>query len=107
MAAGRIYAAIGTQVQKAGFDNITQRAHTTKGRKIWLMAGSTLSAATFSMLPVSPRVHARPEPEVAYLVDAAARRNLHPQRSEVLISALMALKARDRGLARERGLAVD
>jgi phytoene synthase len=99
MAAGRIYAAIGTAVEKAKFDNITRRAHTTRGRKIWLMAGSTLSATTFSILPVSPRVHAKPEPEVAYLVDAAARRNPNPGRSETLIAALMALKAHDRGLA--------
>jgi len=99
LAAGKIYAAIGAEVQKAKFDSITRRAHTTKGRKLWLLAGSTLSATTFSIMPVSARVHAKPEPEVAYLVEAAARRNLHPGRSEVLISALMQLKARDRGLA--------
>lgn len=102
MAAGKIYAAIGVEVAKAKYDNISQRAHTTKGRKMWLLANSALSATAFSVLPVSPRVHAKPEPEVAYLVDAAAHRNLHPERSEVLISALMALKARDRGLLVDR-----
>ncbi|ADE84445.1 15-cis-phytoene synthase [Rhodobacter capsulatus] len=99
MAAGKIYAAIGAEVAKAKYDNITRRAHTTKGRKLWLVANSAMSATATSMLPLSPRVHAKPEPEVAHLVDAAAHRNLHPERSEVLISALMALKARDRGLA--------
>ncbi|PYF10579.1 phytoene synthase [Rhodobacter viridis] len=102
LAAGKIYAAIGTEVAKAKFDNITQRAHTTKGRKLWLVANSAMSATAASLLPLSPRVHARPEPEVAHLVDAAAHRNLHPERSEVLISALMALKARDRGLVVDR-----
>ncbi len=99
LAAGRIYAAIGTEVQKAKFDNITRRAHTTKGRKVWLLAGSALTAATCSMLPLSPRVHARPEPEVAFLVDAAARPNPVPCRSEKLIEVLAQLKARDRELA--------
>ena len=99
LAAGRIYAAIGTEVHKAKYDNITRRAHTSKGRKIWLLAGSALAATTCSMLPLSPRVHARPEPEVAYLVDAAARRSPAPGRSEKLMEVLLQLKARDRELA--------
>lgn len=102
MSAGNIYAAIGAEVQKAKFDNITRRAHTSKGRKLWLMTGSTMTASIFSLLPLSPRVHARPEPEVAFLVDAAAKRKTTMGRSEALIDALMALKARD--LERDRSM---
>lgn len=97
-AAGHIYAAIGADVRRAGFDSITRRARTTKAEKLGWLALSTLRAGTSLVLPVSARVHARPEPETAFLVDAAARRAKGQQRSEALLAVFAQLEARDRGL---------
>ncbi|MBZ4022332.1 phytoene synthase [Rhodobacter sp. TJ_12] len=99
LAAGRVYAAIGDQVVRQGHDSVTSRAYTSGRRKIFLMVGSVFSSFGFSLLPRSARLHAKPEPEVAFLVDAAARKPEGPDRADKLIEAMIALKSRDRGLA--------
>ena len=99
-AARHIYAGIGSQVARAGHDSISQRARTSKGQKLTWLALSALRAGVSQVLPASAMLHARPEPEVAFLVDAAARRRVGTARSETLLSVLAQLEARDRGLAR-------
>lgn len=99
LAAGHIYGAIGTEVARAGYDSVTARARTGRGRKLGLLALSAAQAGVASLLPASARLHARPDPSVAFLVDAAARRGTAAARSDALLRVLAQLEARDRGLA--------
>lgn len=98
-AARHIYDGIGGQVRQAGFDSVTQRAHTGAGRKLaWL----ALSAGRSALSAVAPRpavLHAAPAAEVAFLVSAAARPQPSRGRSDALLSVLAQLEARDRGMA--------
>ncbi len=71
-AARHIYAAIGPQVAKAGYDNITRRAYTSKGTKLGLLGLSILRTGVSTVAPQSPILYARALPEVQFLVDAAA-----------------------------------
>lgn len=98
-AARHIYAGIGTCVARAGFDSLSHRARTSRLQKTAWLALSGLRAAASTILPAAATLHARPEPEVAFLVEAAARRTAAPARSERLMSVLAQLEARDRGLA--------
>ncbi|MCU0827563.1 MAG: phytoene/squalene synthase family protein [Tabrizicola sp.] len=99
MAARLIYAGIGGAVARAGHDGVTARAHTTKGQKLgWLMLASLKAGAT-RVMPQPATLHAPPEPEVAFLVQAAARTAPQRARSEALLSVLAQLEARDRGLS--------
>ncbi len=98
-AARHIYAGIGRQVAGAGFDSVTRRARTGKGQKMaWLML-SGLRAGVSPLLPHAATLHARPAPEVAFLVDAAARRANARGRSDALFEVLAQLEARSRGAA--------
>jgi 15-cis-phytoene synthase len=98
-AARHIYAGIGTRVRAAGYDSITQRAHTGTARKLgWLML-ATAQAGVSAVLPRSAVLHARVVPEVAFLVQAAARAQAPSVRSDALLSVLRQLEARDRGMA--------
>jgi 15-cis-phytoene synthase len=98
-AARHIYAGIGRAVERNGHDNITQRARTGAGRKLGWLALSVARSATSVILPGASVLHAAPVPEVAFLVDAAARAQPHKHRSDALLSVLAQLEARDRGLA--------
>lgn len=98
-AARHIYAGIGGSVARMGHDSITARARTTRTQKIgWLMLSGVRTAASV-VLPRAAVIHARPAPEVAFLVDAAARRRPAPPRSDAMLSVLAQLEARDRGMA--------
>jgi 15-cis-phytoene synthase len=99
LAAGAIYAGIGGAVARNGHDAVTARARTTKGQKLgWLMF-STLRAGTTLVMPRPATLHAPPEPEVAFLVQAAARAAPVKARSDALLAVLAQLEARDRGLS--------
>lgn len=95
-AARHIYAAIGSQVARAGHDSVTQRARTSRGQKLALMAQAVLGAGLTHVMPRPALLHARPVPEVAFLIDAAGQRSAKPQRSETLLAILEQLEARDR-----------
>lgn len=95
-AARHIYAAIGTQVARAGHDSVTRRARTSRGQKLVLMGRALGSSALTHVLPQPAQLHARPVPEVAFLVEAAGQRAARPQRSETLLSILAQLEAQDR-----------
>ncbi|NEX44699.1 15-cis-phytoene synthase [Pseudotabrizicola algicola] len=98
-AARHIYAGIGRQVARQGHDAVTVRARTGKGQKLgWLMLAG-LRAGLSPLLPHSAVLHARPAPEVAFLVEAAARKDLARGRSEALFEVLSQLEARSRGMA--------
>ena len=99
LSAGHVYRAIGTEVARAGHDSVTSRARTSRSRKATLILRSAVQAGLGAMLPVSARLHAAAEPEVAFLVEAAARRRPAQARSESLLAVLAQLEARDRGLA--------
>lgn len=96
VAARHIYAAIGGEVARAGHDSVTRRARTSRGQKLVLMGRAVLAAGVTHVMPRPAQLHARPEPEVAFLVDAAGHRSARPQRSETLLSILAQLEAQDR-----------
>ncbi|MDP3194922.1 15-cis-phytoene synthase [Tabrizicola sp.] len=95
-AARHIYSAIGTEVARAGHDSVTTRARTSRGQKLVLMGRAMGSAALTQVMPRPALLHARAEPEVAFLVDAAGQRSPRSQRSETLLDILAQLEARDR-----------
>ena len=95
-AARHIYAAIGTEVARAGHDSVTMRARTSRGQKLALMARAFASVGLTHVMPRPAQLHARPVPEVAFLVEAAGQRSPRPQRSETLLAILAQLEAQDR-----------
>jgi len=72
-AARYVYAGIGAEVRRNGYDSVTRRAHTSKWQKLgWVMQAGLRAAGTVVM-PQSPVIYASALPEVQFLVDAAAR----------------------------------
>ena len=105
-AARHIYAAIGTEIARAGHDSITRRAYTGPWAKLWGLGTAGVHFAVTCTLPRPVELHAAPEPSVAFLVDAAAhappaRESWAQGRSAALLSVLADLEARDRA---RRGL---
>jgi phytoene synthase len=98
-AAGAIYAGIGDAVARNGHDAVSVRARTTRAQKAgWLMLASLRSAGSL-LVPRAATLHAPPEAEVAFLVQAAARAVPERARSDALIRILAQLEAQDRGLS--------
>ncbi|WP_224816606.1 15-cis-phytoene synthase [Hasllibacter sp. MH4015] len=101
-AARHCYDAIGQKLARMGHDSISARATTTARHKVGLLGLSILRAAWVSVTPESPVIFARPLPETAFLVDAAAHPT--PNRSiwsDPVLSALSQLKSNDHGVAAE------
>lgn len=99
-AARRIYAQIGTHVARADFDSISQRARTSRAEKLALAGRAGMQAGICLLLPLSPVLHARPLPEMRFLVDAAARpvaSDWGAGRAGTLLAVLAQLERRDRG----------
>jgi phytoene synthase len=106
LAARHCYAAIGGAVARNGHDSVTRRARTGAGRKLSLLAMSFLRGALTAVLPQPATYHARPAPEVAFLVEAAAR--VAPERAgrgDALLAVLAQLEARDRARKGAQALA--
>jgi len=101
-AARYVYAGIGDSVARNAFDSINQRARTNGWQKLGWVGLSLGQSAVSTVMPRSAVLHAPARPEVAFLVDAAARRGTKFSRSDALFAALMQLEARDRS-----GLPVD
>ncbi|NYS23425.1 phytoene/squalene synthase family protein [Rhodobacteraceae bacterium 2376] len=97
-AARHVYAGIGTALRRLDCDSVTQRAHTGKLRKTGWLGLSVLRSAGAIVTPRPATLHAAPMPEVAYLVDAAARVRLDRSRSDAMIGVLGQLRARDMAL---------
>ncbi len=68
LAAAAIYAEIGREVERRGFDSVTARARVGAARKLALLGRASLQAAMLSPLSSAPAL-----PAVAFLIDAAAR----------------------------------
>ena len=96
-AARQVYAGIGGAVARLGHDSVSARGRTSSAQKLGWLGLSVLRAAASVVLPGSAVLHAPPMPEVAFLVDAAARKSTRFSRSEALFSALAQLEAQDRG----------
>ncbi|TVP73176.1 MAG: phytoene/squalene synthase family protein [Rhodobacteraceae bacterium] len=102
-AARAIYCGIGQVLRAQGCDSITRRAVTTRTRKLGWLATSGLRAGASLALPQMATLYARPQPETAFLVEAASRDSQGFSRSDTLIDALARLRAQDlhaRGLDR-------
>ncbi|MCA0928491.1 15-cis-phytoene synthase [Ruegeria profundi] len=95
-AARFVYAGIGGQIRRSGFESVSQRARTGKGQKLGWLAWSLWRTAFSTVAPHSPRLYARPLPETAFLVDAAAQ-NRHTQTdwSDTLYTAFAQLQTQE------------
>ncbi|MEJ6393245.1 phytoene/squalene synthase family protein [Gymnodinialimonas sp. 2305UL16-5] len=95
-AARHCYDAIGRRLARLDHDNIAHRATTSSAHKLGLLALAVLRSVNVSILPMSAVIYAKPLPETAFLVEAAAHPT--PDRStwsDPLLSVLTQLKARD------------
>ncbi len=104
-AARLIYAGIGKQLRRQGYDSISMRAHTSTIQKLGWLAQS--GARTFGsvIMPKSAVIYAKPLDEVAFLVHAASRAKPDPGRSATVLGILAELKAREQGIGTDRPLA--
>ncbi len=104
-AARHVYAGIGTSVRRNGFDSITCRARTSGRQKLGWLVLSVMRSGVSMVAPGPATLHAAPTPEVAFLVQAAARHSQRFGRSEAVLSVFAQLEAQDRarrGLERAR-----
>lgn len=104
-AARRIYRAIGHEVARAGHDSVTRRARTTKAQKVGHLLAAQAAAAAMALMPRPATLHAAPVPEVAFLVQAAARGGARAGRSDTVLEVLAALERADRQRRSARGTA--
>ena len=95
-AARHVYAGIGGAVAQMGYDSISARARTTGWQKLGWLGLSVLRSAGSAVLPGSAVLHAPARPEVAFLVEAAARHQARFSRSDALFAALSQLETQDR-----------
>lgn len=95
-AARHVYAGIGGAVARLGYDSISARARTTGRQKLGWLGLSLARSAASVVVPGSAVLHAAPAPEVAFLVDAAARNKAAFSRSDALFAVFAQLEAKDR-----------
>ena len=104
-AARFVYAGIGREIRRNGYDSVTRRAHTSRRQKLGWVAQAGVRAAATMVTPQSPVLYARPLPEVAFLVDAARSggSGAGRGRTAALLDVLAELDARTRpaGMAAE------
>jgi phytoene synthase len=93
-AARFIYAAIGTKLRSMGHNSVGARAVTTKSQKAVLAGWSLARTGMTVVMPRSPMIHAKPLPETAFLIDAAAHAE-QPHWSDTVTGALASLKQKD------------
>ena len=67
-----IYAAIGREIRKSHYNSVTRRARTSGRQKLAWLGLSLMRTMGSAILPQSAILHARPLPEVAFLVEAGA-----------------------------------
>ena len=107
-AARYVYAGIGAEVRRNGFDSISRRAVTSKGQKIGWLGQALLHAGTTLIMPQPATLYAPPLPEVAFLVDAAADRSREmgwgPGRFGAALEAVAQLRAQEVALVERQGL---
>lgn len=89
-----IYAGIAGRLAAMEYDSLSTRARTSKVQKVGWLAQSVARSGVSMVMPQSAVLFARPLPEVAFLVDAAARTTPTADRSDSLYEALAALELR-------------
>ncbi|WP_135506147.1 15-cis-phytoene synthase [Roseovarius aestuariivivens] len=95
-AARYIYAGIGAQLRRGGYDAISHRARTNTAQKLGWLALSVLRAGATVVMPRSAVIYARPLPETAFLVQAASDGSATAKDwSETLYATMSTLKAKD------------
>ena len=98
-AARHVYAGIGGAVARQGYDSITARARTNGRQKLGWLGLSVVRSGASVVLPNRRRcMRAAPQPEVAFLVEAAARKQQRFSRSDALFAVLAQLEAQDRAV---------
>ncbi|SIS68612.1 15-cis-phytoene synthase [Phaeovulum vinaykumarii] len=105
-AAGTIYRGIGLEIARLGHDSVSQRAHTGPWRKLWWLSTSVMRAGVSAITPQEATLFAAPEPEVAFLVEAAAHPRHDYSRSDALLAALAQLEAKDQRVRQQRRMRV-
>ncbi len=104
-AARLIYAGIGKQLKRQGYDSISMRAHTSTAQKLgWLMQSGARTGLSLIM-PKSAVIYAKPLDEVAFLVDATSQGRVNAGRSSSVLDILAELKARETGIGTDRPMA--
>jgi phytoene synthase len=104
-AARLIYAGIGKQLRRQGYDSISMRARTNGRQKLGWLAQAGGRTAMSLIMPKSAVIYAKPLPEVAFLVDAASRARPEQGRSSSVLEILAELKARETGIGSDRPMA--
>ena len=104
-AARLIYAGIGKQLKRQGYDSISMRAHTSTGQKLGWLTQSAARTGFSLIMPKSAVIYAKPLDEVAFLVDAASQGRVDAGRSASVLDVLAELKARERGIGTDRPMA--
>ena len=104
-AARLIYAGIGKQLKRQGYDSISMRAHTSTGQKLGWLTQSAARTGFSLIMPKSAVIYAKPLDEVAFLVDAASQGRVDAGRSASVLDILAELKARERGIGTDRPMA--
>jgi phytoene synthase len=94
-AARLIYAGIGGEVRRMGYDSISHRARTSKAQKLGWMAKAGVHAGLSTIMPRSAVIYAPPLNETAFLVQAAGRQRVVTSRTTSLLSTLADLRARE------------
>ena len=94
-AARFIYAGIGTEVRREQYDSVSRRAHTSKLQKLGWMGKAIVRTGASLIVPHSPVLHAKPLPEVEFLVDAASRTTRSQGRTAALLDVLAQLQQRE------------
>lgn len=87
--ARHIYDGIGKAVRRNEYDSFASRARTNGRQKLGLLGLSVLRCVSGMIMPQSAVLYSKPLPEVAFLVDAAGRKNKDPSpRLVVLLDSL-------------------
>ncbi|MDX8349154.1 phytoene/squalene synthase family protein [Cognatiyoonia sp. IB215446] len=104
-AARLIYAGIGKQLKRQGYDSISMRAHTSTTQKLGWLAQSAARTGLSLIMPRSAVIYAQPLDEVAFLVNAASQGRVDAGRSASVLDILAELKARERSIGTDRPMA--
>lgn len=94
-AARLIYAGIGREVRRNGFDSVSRRAHTSTVQKLGWMAQAAGRTAAGMVMPRSAVIYAPSLDETAYLVAAAGRSEREPSRTKVIVDLLAEIRLRE------------
>lgn len=102
-AARLIYAGIGREVRRNGFDSVTRRAHTSTSQKLGWMAQASVRATIGMAMPRSAVIYAPCLTETVYLVAAAGRTERIPGRAQAIVDLLAEIRLREARMREQVG----